>query len=126
MLLALALLLAAAAYGAFYVGAPGRQSEAVGPPRAMRVAGGVLTVAALTVSLAATGSSVGPVLVLVVMSAAASALALAGPFLLPEATPPVRQRAPQPKAAGRGPTLPPKRPPARTPKRPPTRPPSAP
>lgn len=117
MLEALALVLAVAAYAAFYLGAPGRQSRPVGPPRPMRWGGAALTVAALAVSVAATGSAVGPAMVLTVMMTAASALAVAGPFLLPEAEG-ARPRAPRPAPGGVAP--------ARPPKRPPTCPPSAP
>ena len=118
MLAVLSVVLAVAAYGAFYLGAPGRQSRAVGRPRVMLASGAVLTVAALAASIAATGSAVGPALVLTVMMAVASALAMAGPFLLPSAETVPRKR---PLATGassstRSPALPP----GRTPKRPPT------
>ncbi|MDT0632780.1 hypothetical protein RQM47_00835 [Rubrivirga sp. S365] len=87
---ALSLLLAAAAYGAFYAAAPGRQSAPAGPPRPLRWAGAGLAAAALALSVAAYGPGVGPVLVVTVMMTVASVLAVAGPFLLPEVARPAR------------------------------------
>lgn len=97
MLGIMALILAVVAYGAFYLGAPGRQSKAVGSPRVLLVAGAVLTVGALAVSIVATQSAVGPVLVLTVMMAVGTVLALAGPFVLP-ATDEGRARTRKPRA----------------------------
>ncbi|MEM6326403.1 MAG: hypothetical protein AAF791_04730 [Bacteroidota bacterium] len=130
----LSLLLAAAAYGAFYAAAPGRQSRALGPTRTLLWAGTALTVAALGLSIAATGSSVGPVLVVTVMMATASVLAVVGPFVFPEAAETARTRTATP-ASGRAPTMPPgarlpgttpARPPGTTPARPPGSPPGRP
>lgn len=110
MLLTVALILSAVAYGAFYAGAPGRQSQAVGPPRLLLGAGTLLTVVALVLSGTATRSAVGPVLVLTVMMAVASAVVMIGPFLLPKAGP----RAPRSAS-----TKPPPTPPATRPTNPP-------
>ncbi|MEO0558730.1 MAG: hypothetical protein AAF170_11175 [Bacteroidota bacterium] len=106
MLAVVSMLLAVAAYGAFYAAAPGRQSKALGSSRLLLGVGAVLTVAALVLSAVATGSAVGPALVLTVMMAAASTLAMAGPFLLPEAETPSRRSPPE------GPDRSPARPPA--------------
>lgn len=125
MLGVVSVLLAVAAYAAFYVAAPGRQSKALGPSRPLLAAGAVLTVAALALSIVATGSAVGPALVVTVMMAVASALAMAGPFVLPEAEG-SRRTASGPAGAARVPTRPPSMPPGRTPTRPPTLPPSSP
>lgn len=131
MLNATFILLAVAAYAAFYLGAPGRQSKAVGPPRALLLIGVVLTVAALAVSIAATQSAVGPVLVLTAMMATGTALAIAGPFVLPEAKPSGERasmpRTKRPRAAGVPPGsagLPPAKASPAPPMLPPTRPPS--
>jgi hypothetical protein len=113
MLGALAILLSVVAYGAFYVGAPGRQSKAPGPSRLLLGAGTVLTVVALALSVAATRSAVGPALVLTVMMAVASALAMIGPFLLPDAETarPRPSPAPQKRSSSRPAPRPPNLPP---------------
>lgn len=121
MLGTLALLLSVAAYGAFYVAAPGRQSRAVGPPRVLLGVGAALTLAALVLSYVATRSAVGPALVLTVMMAAASMLAMIGPFVLPpadaahvQASRPARSRKassrPARSSSSKSATLPPKTP----------------
>ncbi|NBC18777.1 MAG: hypothetical protein GVY18_15850 [Bacteroidetes bacterium] len=92
MLDALYMVLSAAAYSAFYAGAPGRQSQAVGPSRVLLGAGIVLTVAALALSVVATRSTVGPVLTLTVMMTVASVLAITGPFMLPDSEGTTRRR----------------------------------
>ncbi|MEM1127450.1 MAG: hypothetical protein AAGI71_12420 [Bacteroidota bacterium] len=124
-MLILSLILAALAYGAFYVAAPGRQSKALGSVRLLLGLGTGLTVAGLGVSYLATESAVGPALVVTVMMLVASVLAITGPFFLPAAEV-VGPRSPKTSAGGRAPKLPPSMPPAQRPKHPPTRPPSAP
>ncbi|MEM8598600.1 MAG: hypothetical protein AAGF99_01660 [Bacteroidota bacterium] len=84
-MLVLSLFLAALAYGAFYAAAPGRQSQALGPTRPLLWLGATLTAVALALSVVGTQSAVGPVLVATVMMAAASLLAVVGPFVFPEA-----------------------------------------
>lgn len=110
MMLTLALLLSATAYSAFYAGAPGRQSQAAGPVRPLFGAGAVLTVAALALSVVATCSAVGPTLVLTVMMAMASVLAIIGPYLMPEADGTARPRSSQSDGADASPQRPASRP----------------
>ena len=110
-MVALSLVLAALAYGAFYAAAPGRQSQPLGPPKPLRLAGVVLTGTALVLSAVGTETAGGPVFVLTVMMAAAAALAMAGPFLLPQ-TEAARPRTPRPGASARTPSHPPTLPPA--------------
>lgn len=110
MMLTLALLLSAIAYSAFYASAPGRQSQAVGPVRPLFGAGAVLTVAAFALSVVATRSAVGPTLVLTVMMATASVLAMIGPFLLPDAGGTARPRSSPADGADSSPQRPASRP----------------
>jgi hypothetical protein len=79
----LSLVLAALAYGCFYAASPGRQARggAPGSPRVLRAAGAVGTLGALALAAQAYGHGIGPLLVLTVMMATASALALAGPLV---------------------------------------------
>ncbi|MEM8560346.1 MAG: hypothetical protein AAGG50_21195 [Bacteroidota bacterium] len=96
----LSLVLAALAYGAFYAAAPGRQSQALGPTRPLLAAGAVLTVVAFVLSYLGTGTGAGPALVITVMMAMASLLAVTGPFLLPEAEKATPRRSGAPPPAG--------------------------
>lgn len=106
MLETVALILSGVAYGAFYAGAPGRQSQSVGPPRLLLGAGTVLTVAALILGAMATRSAVGPVLVLTVLMAVASTLAMIGPSLLPDVETTRSRPTARPDATDRTPTRP--------------------
>jgi hypothetical protein len=99
MMEAIALILAALAYGAFYAGAPGRQSQAVEPSGLYLWLGAGMTLTALALSIAATGTAVGPTFVLTVMMSVASVLAMVGPFVLPDARSRPRRTAPNPSAA---------------------------
>jgi drug/metabolite transporter (DMT)-like permease len=80
---AIAMILAAVAYAAFYAAAPGRQSKAVEPSGLYLWIGIGMTLSALSISIVWTGTAVGPVLVLTAMMVAGSALAILGPFVLP-------------------------------------------
>ncbi|HHP7238797.1 hypothetical protein [Longibacter sp.] len=81
---AIAMILGAVAYGAFYAAAPGRQSRAVEPSGLYVWIGIGMTLSALSLSIVSTGTAVGPVLVLTAMMVAGSALAIFGPFVLPK------------------------------------------
>jgi hypothetical protein len=110
MLETVALILSIAAYAAFYAGAPGRQSRPVGPPRLLLGMGTALTLAALVMASAATGSAIGPVVVVTMMMTVASILAITGPFVLPEPEATRTRSTARPKSTDRTPTRPVKRP----------------
>ena len=110
-MVAFSLILAALGYVAFYAAAPGRQSQPLGPPKPLRLAGVGLTGSALVLSAVGTGTAGGPVYVVTVMMAVASALAMVGPLLLPQ-TEAARSRTPRPGASARTPSRPSTLPPA--------------
>jgi len=108
MLETLALIVSVAAYAAFYAGAPGRQSRPVGPPRLLLGTGTALTLGALVIASEATGSAVGPIVVVTLMMTVASILAVTGPFVLPE--PGTTRSTARSTSNGRTPTRPVKQP----------------
>jgi len=110
MLEPVALILSVAAYAAFYAGAPGRQSRPVGPSRLLLGTGTALTLGALVIASVATGSAVGPVMVVTLMMTVASILAVTGPFVLPEPEATRTRSTARSTSNGRTPTRPVKQP----------------
>ena len=77
---ALAILLAWVGYGLLYAAAPGRQATPPRAPRLLRIGGGVLLVGAFALGVAAWEATVGALVVLTSVLAAASVFVIAGPL----------------------------------------------